>query len=245
VALHLECFVPVYNEEQDLEANVRRVVAFCREQVRAPWRVTVLDNGSTDRTAAVAAGLARGSAEVRFVHYPEKGRGRALRRAFLSSDATWIGYMDVDLSTHLRALPEALRRLEAGAVVVIGSRLLTGSHTRRSLRREVLSRAYNALVRTTFGSTVRDHQCGFKFLDNARCRELVARTEDDKWFFDTELLILAERAGVRIDEIPVDWIEDLGSTVHVVRTIVDDLRGMRRLYARAGPVTRSCSGARR
>lgn len=245
MALQLECFIPVYNEEQDLEANVRRVVAFCREQVEGAWRVTVLDNGSTDRTAAVAERLAHGDSEVRSVHYPEKGRGRALRQAFLSSDATWIGYMDVDLSTHLRALPEALRRLEAGAALVIGSRLLPGSHTRRSLRREVLSRAYNALVRTTFSSTLRDHQCGFKFLDNTRCRDLVARTEDDKWFFDTELLILAERAGVRIEEIPVEWIEDLGSTVRVVRTIVDDLRGMRRLYARVGPVTRSCSGAGR
>jgi hypothetical protein len=120
--------------------------------------------------------------------------------------------------------------------LVIGSRLLPGSHTRRRVRREVLSRGYNALVRTLFGSTVRDHQCGFKFLARSRMRDVVAGTEDDQWFFDTELLILAERAGLRIDEIPVDWIEDLGSTVRIVRTIVDDLRGMRRLHARVGAV---------
>lgn len=232
MTLGLECFIPALNEQQDLSANVERVVAFCRAEVRVPWRVTVLDNGSTDQTFAIADGLARAIPEVRAVHYPEKGRGGALRRAFLSSEAAWIGYMDVDLSTHLRALPDALRRLEAGAHAVIGSRLLPGSHTQRSLRREVLSRAYNALVRASFDSPLRDHQCGFKFFDNLRCRELVASTEDNKWFFDTELLVLGVRARWRIEEIPVEWIEDLGSTVHIVRTIMDDLRGMRRLHTR-------------
>jgi glycosyltransferase involved in cell wall biosynthesis len=235
VALRLECFIPVYNEALEIEASVLRVLAFCREQVPAPWRVTVLNNGSTDETAAIADRLASAHAEVGAVHLPEKGRGRALRRAFLASEAAWIGYMDADLSTHLRALPEALRRLDAGADLVVGSRLLPGSHTRRRLRREVLSRVYNTLVRKIFGSTIRDHQCGFKFLGRARVRDLVAGTEDDQWFFDTELLILAERAGLRIDEIPVDWIEDLGSTVRILRTIVGDLQGMRRLYARVGP----------
>jgi glycosyltransferase involved in cell wall biosynthesis len=153
VALRLECFIPVYNEEIELEANVLRVVAFCREQVTAPWRVTVLDNGSTDDTAAIADRLASAHPEVGAVHMPEKGRGRALRRAFLLSEATWIGYMDVDLSTHLRALPEALRRLESGADLVIGSRLLPGSRTRRRLRREVLSRGYGRSSPRPSGTT--------------------------------------------------------------------------------------------
>jgi glycosyltransferase involved in cell wall biosynthesis len=244
VALRLECFIPVYNEALEVEASVLRVLAFCREQVPGPWRVTVLNNGSTDDTASIADRLAGAHPEVGAIHLGEKGRGRALRHAFLGSDATWIGYMDVDLSTHLRALPEALRRLDAGADLVIGSRLLRGSHTKRRLRREVLSRGYNTLVRTLFGSTVRDHQCGFKFLGRARMRDVVAATEDTQWFFDTELLILAERAGLRIDEIPVDWIEDLGSTVHVVRTVVDDLEGMRRLRARLRAAPTSSGSAR-
>ena len=239
MALRLECFIPVYNEALEVEASVLRVLAFCREQVPGPWRVTVLSNGSTDDTASIGERLARTHSEVGAVHMTEKGRGRALRRAFLASEATWIGYMDVDLSTHLKALPEALRRLESGADVVIGSRLLPGSHTRRRLRREVLSRGYNTLVRALFGSTVQDHQCGFKFLARARARDVVAATEDTQWFFDTELLILAERAGLRIDEIPVDWIEDLGSTVRIVRTVADDLRGMRRLRGRVGARRRS------
>jgi len=244
VALRLECFIPVYNEAVALEANLMRVLAFCREQVTAPWRVTVLNNGSTDDTAAIADRLAAVHPQVGAVHMPEKGRGRALRRAFLGSEATWIGYMDVDLSTHLRALPEALRRLESGADLVIGSRLLPGSHTRRRLRREVLSRGYNTLVRALFASPIRDHQCGFKFLSRPRCRDVVAATEDDKWFFDTELLLLAQRAGLRVEEIPVDWIEDLGSTVHIVRTVMDDLVGMRRLRRRLAAVPTSSGSAK-
>jgi glycosyltransferase involved in cell wall biosynthesis len=200
--------------------------------VGGAFRVTIVDNGSTDRTGAVADALALGQPEAVALHLPEKGRGRALRRAFLRSEAAWLGYMDADLSTHLAALPEALARLERGADLVIGSRLMPGARTRRRLRRELLSRGYNALVRALFRSRLSDHQCGFKFLTLAACRELVPRTQDDLWFFDTELLVLAQRAGRRVDEIPVEWIEDLGSSVRVLRTIVDDLRGMARLRRR-------------
>lgn len=230
--LRLDCFIPAYNEAADLEANVLRLLSFCREALREGFRITVVDNGSDDGTPAVASRLAAAHAEVGAVRIPEKGRGRALRRAFLGADARWIGYMDADLSTHLSALPEALRRLEAGADLVIGSRLMPASHTRRRLHREVLSRTYNALVRRVFRTRISDHQCGFKFMTRETCRDLVPRTEDEIWFFDTELLVLAERSGRRVVEIPVDWIEDLGSTVRIVRTILDDLRGMWRLSRR-------------
>jgi glycosyltransferase involved in cell wall biosynthesis len=209
-----------------------RLVAACREALGASFRVTIVDNGSTDRTGPLADTLALTVPEVVALHFPERGRGRALRRAFLRSEAGWLGYMDADLSTNLAALPAALSRLEQGAELVIGSRLIRGASTRRRLYREALSRAYNALVRALFRSRVSDHQCGFKFLTRGACRELVPRTEDDLWFFDTELLVLAQVAGKRVDEIPVDWIEDLGSTVHIARTILDDLRGMRRLRRR-------------
>jgi hypothetical protein len=182
-------------------------------------------------------------AVVAAMHLAEKGRGRALRQAFLGSDAAVVGYMDADLSTHLAALPEALARLRGGAQVVIGSRLLPGSRTRRRLRREVLSRTYNHLVRAAFGTQLRDHQCGFKFLGREASRRVVPLTRDDLWFFDTELLVLAQRAGLRIDEIPVDWIEDLGSTVRVLRTIRDDLVGIARLRRRLRGELRDLSAA--
>jgi glycosyltransferase involved in cell wall biosynthesis len=232
--LQLECFIPAYNEAVDLERNVLTLVAFCEGAWRGQFRVTIVENGSTDRTGEVAVRLAGSRAEIGVVRVAEKGRGHALRQAFLASQARWLGYMDADLSTHLRALPEALQRLAAGADLVIGSRLIRGAHVRRRLYREALSRTYNGLIRTVFGSRIRDHQCGFKFLTRAVCSELVPCTYDRRWFFDTELLVLAERAGYRIDEIPVDWIEDLGSTVHVVRTVLDDLSGMWRLWRRVG-----------
>lgn len=228
----LECFIPAYNEAADLEANVLRLRGFCRESLGGAFRVTVVDNGSTDATGVIADALAGAHAEVGVLHFPEKGRGWALRRAFLGTEALWLGYMDADLSTHLAALPEALRRLADGADLVIGSRLLPGSHTKRRLHREVLSRTYNALVRAAFATRISDHQCGFKFMTREACRALVPQTEDELWFFDTELLVLAQRASYRIEEIPVDWIEDLGSTVRILRTVLDDLRGMRRLYGR-------------
>jgi glycosyltransferase involved in cell wall biosynthesis len=246
MAPRLECFIPAYNESADLAANVERLLAFCKERVDGGFQITIVDNGSSDATGRIADALGAAHAEIAALHYPERGRGRALRRAFLGSEARLLGYMDADLSTHLRALPEALARLEAGADVVIGSRLIPGAHTTRRLHREVLSRSYNALVRRLFGSRLRDHQCGFKFLSRETCLDLVPRTEDDFWFFDTELLVLAVRAGRRIDEIPVDWIEDLGSTVRIVRTIFDDLRGMQRLRRRLGePPTGSAAIERR
>jgi glycosyltransferase involved in cell wall biosynthesis len=228
----LECFIPAYNEAADLEANVERLVGFCRETLTGPFRVTVVNNGSTDATRECAERLSARLPEVGDLHLPEKGRGRALRRAFLGSAAFWIGYMDADLSTHLKALPEALRLLGAGADMVVGSRLTPASRTTRRPHREVLSRAYNILVRRLFQTRVRDHQCGFKFLTRDLCLELVPQTRDDLWFFDTELLVLAQRAGRRVEEIPVDWIEDLGSTVNIARTVRDDLVGMWRLRRR-------------
>jgi glycosyltransferase involved in cell wall biosynthesis len=230
--LRLECFIPAYNEATDLEPNVVRLLAFCREALGESFRVTIVDNGSTDGTPGAADALALCHPEVAALHFTEKGRGRALRRSFLRSEAQWLGYMDADLSTHLAALPPALARLADGAELVIGSRLLPGAHIRRRLHREVLSRTYNALVRAAFGSRLSDHQCGFKFLTREACRDLVPRTEDDLWFFDTELLVLAQRARRRVDEIPVDWIEDLGSSVRIARTVVDDLRGILRLRRR-------------
>ncbi len=228
----LDCFIPVYNEEAVLEHSVLALLQFCEDNLAGPFRIVVVDNGSDDATRAIAARLARDLSPVAALHFDETGRGRALRRAFLTSEATYLGYMDADLSTHLRALPEALIRLRWGADMVIGSRLVRGAHIRRQLKREVLSRTFNALVRRLFDSPLHDHQCGFKFMTHDACRALVPSTRDDKWFFDTELLVLGLRRGQRIEEIPVDWIEDLGSTVHIARTVVDDLIGMHRLRRR-------------
>ncbi|CAI9402863.1 bifunctional glycosyltransferase family 2/GtrA family protein [Nocardioides sp. T2.26MG-1] len=225
----LEVVIPVYNEERDLEASVERVLDHLG---RMPWssRVTIADNASTDGTAVVARRLAHTYADVRVVHLAEKGRGRALKKAWLGSDAAVLVYMDVDLSTDLNALLPLVAPLISGhSDLAIGSRLGHGSRVDRGPKRELISRCYNLLLRGALRARFSDAQCGFKAIRADVAREVLPLVEDDAWFFDTELLVLAERAGLRIHEVPVDWVDDPDSTVDIVRTAVDDLRGIARL----------------
>lgn len=225
----LDVVIPVYNEERDLEASVERVLDHL---ATFPWafRVTIADNASTDGTAVVARRLAHTYADVRVVHLAEKGRGRALKKAWLASDAAVLVYMDVDLSTDLNALLPLVAPLISGhSDLAIGSRLGHGSRVARGPKRELISRSYNLLLRGTLRARFSDAQCGFKAIRADVAREVLPLVEDDAWFFDTELLVLAERAGLRIHEVPVDWIDDPDSTVDIVRTALDDLRGIVRL----------------
>jgi hypothetical protein len=139
--------------------------------------------------------------------------------------------MDVDLSTELESLRPLLEPIfEGEADLSIGSRLAPGAVIERSLQREVISRIYNMIARRFLGYKVRDSQCGFKAIRSDLARDLVPRIEDDGWFFDTELLVLAWRAGLRINEIPVRWVEDDDSRVRIITTALDDLRGIWRLF---------------
>ncbi|HYF72628.1 MAG TPA: bifunctional glycosyltransferase family 2/GtrA family protein, partial [Nocardioides sp.] len=225
----LDVVIPVYNEERDLEASVARVLDHLRT-LPWPFRVTIADNASTDGTAVLARRLAHRHADVRVVHLAEKGRGRALKRTWLASDAAVLVYMDVDLSTDLNALLPLVAPLISGhSDLAIGSRLGRGSRVDRGPKRELISRCYNLLLRGTLRARFSDAQCGFKAIRADVAREVLPLVEDDAWFFDTELLVLAERAGLRIHEVPVDWVDDPDSTVDIVRTALDDLRGIARL----------------
>jgi putative flippase GtrA len=225
----LDVVIPVYNEEADLEASVLRVL----EQLAVlPWshRVTIADNASTDGTAVLARRLAHAHPDVRVVHLAEKGRGRALKKVWAESDADVLVYMDVDLSTDLNALLPLVAPLISGhSDLAIGTRLRHGSRVTRGPKREVISRGYNLLVRGALRTRFSDAQCGFKAIRADVAREVLPLVEDDAWFFDTELLVLAERAGLRIHEVPVDWVDDPDSRVDLVRTALDDVRGIVRL----------------
>jgi glycosyltransferase involved in cell wall biosynthesis len=226
----LDIAIPVYNEERDLEASVRAVHAHVRRQL--PWatRITIVDNASEDRTPAIGARVARELEGVRFMRLDQKGRGRALRAAWLASDADVVAYMDVDLATDLAALRELIEPLLAGrADVAIGSRLVSGARVTRSLKRECISRCYNLLLRAVLHLRVRDAQCGFKAVRAGVARELLAAVRDDGWFFDTELLVVAQRARLRTLEIPVAWTEDRDSRVRIASTAITDLRGVARM----------------
>ena len=239
----VDVVVPVHNEEGDLERSVRRLDDFLDREFPWPARITIADNASGDRTWEIARRLCAELPRIEALHLDEKGRGRALRAAWSGSDATVVAYMDIDLSTDLRALLPLVAPLLSGhSDVAIGSRLLPGSRVERGLKRELISRVYNLLLRITLRTRFRDAQCGFKALRASTARRLLPAVEDQGFFFDTELLVLAQREGMRIHEVAVDWIDDPDSRVDIVATALADLRGMARLSRLGRP---SRGGARR
>jgi putative flippase GtrA len=235
--LHLvpdvEIVVPVYNEEAGLEASVRRLHAYLTQRLPLTWVVTIADNASTDRTWGIACRLAGDLRGVRAVHLDRKGRGLALRAVWSRTAASVVAYMDVDLSTDLDALLPLVAPLLSGhSDVAIGSRLAHGARVVRGPKRELISRTYNAILHATLLNGFSDAQCGFKAARADVARALLPLVEDDGWFFDTELLVLAEHNGLRIHEVPVDWVDDPDSRVHITSTALDDLRGIVRLLRR-------------
>ena len=229
-AAQVEIVVPVMDEERDLGPSVRRLDAFLSAGFPFTARITIADNGSTDGTWATACALEAALPRVRATRLAEPGRGRALRTAWSGSDADVLAYMDVDLSTDLSALLPLVAPLLSGhSDVAIGTRLAHGARVIRGPRREILSRGYNLLLHAALGARFSDAQCGFKAISRARAGALLPLATDPGWFFDTELLILAQRAGLRIHEVPVDWTDDADSRVRLLPTVVADLRGIARL----------------
>jgi putative flippase GtrA len=227
--------VPVFNEEADLEASVRRLHAHLRDTFPYPFRITVADNASTDRTPQTAARLADELPEVAWLRLAEKGRGRALSHAWSQSKAPVLAYMDVDLSTDLTALLPLVAPLISGhSDIAIGTRLAPGSRVVRGPKRELTSRCYNALLRSTLAVGFSDAQCGFKAVRRDVAERLLPLVQDSGWFFDTELLVIAERAGLRIHEVPVDWVDDPDSRVDILATALADLRGIVRIRGALG-----------
>ncbi|MFI8171487.1 glycosyltransferase [Streptomyces sp. NPDC085931] len=226
----LDVVVPVYNEEHDLEPCVRRLHAHLAETFPYSFRITVADNASTDRTPQIAARLAAELPGTRWLRLAEKGRGRALHAAWSRSRAPVLAYLDVDLSTDLAALLPLVAPLISGhSDIAIGTRLARGARVVRGPKREIISRCYNGLLRSTLAVRFSDAQCGFKAVRRDVAERLLPLVEDREWFFDTELLVIAERAGLRIHEVPVDWVDDPDSRVHLLSTALADLRGMARL----------------
>ncbi|MCF0093789.1 glycosyltransferase [Micromonospora sp. MH99] len=226
----LDVVIPVYNEETDLGPCVRRLHAHLTEHFPYPFQITVADNASVDGTLAVAEALAAELPGVGVRHLDAKGRGRALSAAWSASSAPVLAYMDVDLSTDLAALLPLVAPLISGhSDLAIGTRLARTSRVVRGARREVISRAYNLLLRGALAARFSDAQCGFKAIRADVAAGLLPHVRDTGWFFDTELLVLAQRAGLRIHEVPVDWVDDPDSRVDIVATALADLRGMGRL----------------
>jgi putative flippase GtrA len=230
VPLDVEIVIPVYNEAPHLAQRVRQLRAFLDESFPFRTLVTVVDNASTDGTFEVATELAASMSGVAALHLPRKGRGHALRSAWSTSTAPVVAYMDVDLSTSLSALLPLVAPLLSGhGDVAIGTRLARGAHVVRGPKRELISRSYNLLLKFSLRGRFSDAQCGFKALRLDAARQLLPLVEDEEWFFDTELLVTAQRLGLRISEVPVDWVDDPDSRVQIVHTALSDLRGVWRM----------------
>ncbi|MDT5124707.1 MAG: hypothetical protein QOH54_351, partial [Mycobacterium sp.] len=226
----LDVVVPVYNEEAALADSVHRLHRHLRDTFPYPVRITIADNASVDDTPRIAAELAAELADVRVVRLEQKGRGRALHQVWSDSDAAVLAYMDVDLSTDLAALAPLVAPLISGhSDLAIGTRLSRGSRVVRGAKREIISRCYNFILRSTLAARFSDAQCGFKAIRADVAHRLLPHVADTGWFFDTELLVLAERSGLRIHEVPVDWVDDPDSRVDIVATAAADLKGVGRL----------------
>ena len=226
----VEIVVPVFNEQDDLDASIRRLHSFLRQHFPFTATITIADNASTDGTWTGALALAAALPGVRAVHLDAKGRGRALQQVWAASTARVVAYMDADLSTDLAALLPLVAPLLSGhSDVAIGSRLTRSSRVVRGPKRELISRSYNLILRATLQARFSDAQCGFKAMRAEAARALLPHVRDTAWFFDTELLVLAERSGLRIAEVPVDWVDDPDSRVDLLSTAIADLRGVARM----------------
>ncbi|MBM3956559.1 MAG: glycosyltransferase family 2 protein [Gemmatimonadetes bacterium] len=247
MATTVDVVIPVLNEERALPGSVAKLRAFLDAQSGRDWRIVVADNGSTDATPEVARDLARSIPCVSVTRLEERGRGRALKKAWLESDAEVCCYMDVDLSTRLDALPPLVSAVaEEGYDVAIGSRLLPGSEVvGRTLKREITSRGYSLLFRSMFRTVFRDAQCGFKAVRTEAARAVLPLVKDTGWFFDTEFLIVAQRSGYRIREIPVHWEDDPDTRVKIVSTAWRDVKGLLRLRLGGVPVAPRRGGVER
>lgn len=225
----VDIVIPVYNEEDALERSVNELRGYLEQHLPYRWNIVVADNASSDRTREIAERLSEDS-HVRVIRLDEKGRGRALRQAWLTSSADVVSYMDVDLSTNLKSfLPLIAPIITGHSDVAIGSRLLKSAVVQRQRKREVISRIYNLMIKMLFRNRFSDAQCGFKALSREAAHNLLPFVENQSWFFDTELLLLAEERGLRIYEVPVLWIEDLDSRVNITRTALEDVRGLMRV----------------
>ena len=229
----IDIVIPIYNEEVELEDNITKLHTFLGTyKTDYSFSIVIADNASTDQSGAIGKKLSKKFPTVSYIYLDKKGRGRAVKKVWSTSDADFVAYMDVDLSTDLNHFPSLIKALQEGADIAIGSRLLKQSKVdKRPLKREILSRGYNFMIKLLFNSSFSDAQCGFKAINRRAKNDLLPLIKDNEWFFDSELLIVGEKAGFKIKEVPVVWVDNPGSTVRVLKTVSGDLYGLWRLFS--------------
>jgi len=227
--IKIDIVIPAYNEEQILEKNVDKLISFLKDNFGYKnYKVIIVDNGSTDNTFAISQKLEKRYSKVTCLHLNQKGRGNALKKVWLESEADVVSYMDADLSTDLEAIPELVNSIIIdGYDIAVGSRLLPTSRVKRSLLRKSLSYIYNILIKNIFGfKELSDAQCGFKALNKKVIKNVLPEVKNQNWFFDTELLILAQKNGFKIKYIPINWKDRPKTRVKIMDTIFEDIAGI-------------------
>lgn len=228
----VEITVPVYNEEKELEKNILKLYNFCQQNLKKyDWYITIADNASSDNTPVIATMLSKKYPKISHFRLEQKGRGRAVKRVWSQSKCDYCVYMDLDLSTDLVHLVNLLNALKDGFDIAIGSRLAKGAKVEgRTFLREITSRALNFFfIKFFFHTHFTDAQCGFKGVTKKVVDDLIPKVKDNDWFFDGELLIVAEKSGYKIYEEPVHWMDNPGSTVRLLSTIFGDIKVILRL----------------
>ncbi len=219
--MRINITIPVFNEEKILNDSIKKIFLFCQDNIQDNFKIVIVNNGSTDNTENVAEKICKNNKKIEYLFTKDKGRGNAIKTSWMKKDADIYSYMDIDLSTNLKTFPKMISEIKKGYDIVIGSRLLKDSKVKRCLNREVFSKIYNYLIKKYFHTNIKDMQCGFKAVNKKVVKNLLKKTKNDQWFFDTELLLLAEKEGYKIKEIPIEWIEDINSKVKIIKTIVD------------------------
>jgi len=225
----VEVIIPCYNEEETLLENIPVLCDYFQTAADYEWQLTIADNASTDKTEEVVKKLMKQFEHLRYVHFNRKGRGFALRQTFSLSQAEVVAYMDADLSTNYRYFNLLLESISCGFDIAIGSRLLHASQVKRKIKREFISRCYNLIIKAMFFNRFSDAQCGFKIMRTDVIKFLLPIIKNNNWFFDTELLLLAEHHNYQIFDVPVEWIDDLQTKVNIIPTVLEDLKGLLRV----------------
>jgi len=226
--------LPVYNEERIIEDSVNTLHEYMKNNIIFDWKIVIVNNGSTDKTSKISKNLQKKYKNIDYVEIEKKGRGNALRESWKNYDADIYSYCDCDLATDISQLRELFDSIDRGANISTGNRYKKDSQTRRTLTRLITSKTYLFLIKILFNTKVSDFQCGFKAIDKKTKDDIVTITKDNDWFFDTELLLLAEREGYNIAQIPVTWTEKRikDSKVRVIPASLNNLINLIKLKRR-------------
>ena len=224
---------PVLNERLRLQKGIETTIAYVREHVKIPCRLTILDNGSEDETPEIGKKLEEAYPEVTYVRVGERGVGVAFRKGIELNDCDIVGYMDIDLSTDLKYLGKTIEMFQQDPELqyVNGTRFSKESDTKgRKWYRKITSMGLVFLLKTIFHMKATDALCGFTFLRREEAEQLVAESsQDNGWFYTVEFLLRAERDGMKICDMPVEWQEDYNTTVKVFKTIKNYIIQIHRL----------------